>query len=132
MAKEPNNSNCECSPSLDELLDDMQNPSGKYKHLQIVLYRNINSLKLGLGQKYLVVNNVGIGVYKLNDVDYCNGSILMFFTNTFTGDKAEISLDINEKHPQVFIICWDDIKQMVYKENESKEKTDELLEFDFE
>ena len=69
MAKEPNNSNCECSPSLDELLDDMQDPSGKYKHLQIVLYRNKNSLKLGLGQKYLVVNNVGFGVYILNDVD---------------------------------------------------------------
>ena len=75
MAKEPNNSNCECSPSLDELLDDMQNPSGKYKHLQIVLYRNKNSLKLGLGQKYLVVNNVGFGVYILNDVDYSNGII---------------------------------------------------------
>lgn len=65
MAKEPNNSNFECSPSLDELLDDMQNQSGKYKHLQIVLYRNINSLKLGLGQEYLVVNKAGFGNHHL-------------------------------------------------------------------
>lgn len=63
MAKEPNNSNCECSPSLDELLDDMQDQSGKYKHLQIVLYHNNNSLKLGIGQKYLVVNKNGFGAY---------------------------------------------------------------------
>ena len=132
MAKEPNNSNCECSPSLDELLDDMQNPSGKFKHLQIVLYRNKNSLKLGLGQKYLVVNNVGFGVYILNNVDYENSTIQMFFTNTFTGDKAEISLDINEKHPQVFIICWKDIKEMVFNEYVTVVAYDELLEFDFE
>jgi len=132
MAKEPNNSNCECSPSLDELLDDMQDPSGKYKHLQIVLYRNLNSLKLGLGQKYLVVNNVGFGVYILNNVDYKNSIIQMFFTNSLTGDKAEISLDINEKHPQVFIICWKDIKQMVFNEYVTDVAYDELLEFDFE
>jgi hypothetical protein len=132
MAKEPNNSNCECSPSLDELLNDMQNQSGKYKHLQIVHYRNINSLKLGLGQKYLVVNNVGFGVYQLNEVDYCDGIIKMFFTNSSTGEQAEISLDINDEHPQVLLICWKDIKQMVFNEYVRDVVDDELLEFDFE
>lgn len=56
----------------------------------------------------------------------------MFFTNTFTGDKAEISLDINDEHPQVFIICWDDIKKMAFNENVTDVADEELLEFDFE
>jgi hypothetical protein len=71
-------------------------------------------------------------VYILNNVDYKNGIIQMSFTNTFTGDKAEINIDINDEHPEVFIICWDDIKEMVYNESANNVTDDELLEFDFE
>jgi hypothetical protein len=74
----------------------------------------------------------GFGVYQLNEIDYRDGIIKMFFTNAFIDDKAEINIDIKDKLPQVFIICWDDIKEMVYRENESNEKNEELLEFDFE
>jgi hypothetical protein len=130
MAKESNNSTCDYSATLDELIDDMQNHSDRYKHLKIILNRNHNNRSLGLGQRYLVVNNEGIGVYQLNDVDYSNGKIHMIFTNTSTGNMAKISLDVNDEHPEHFLICWNDIKQMAYAESTCYDTNDELLELE--
>ncbi|MCJ7449492.1 MAG: hypothetical protein MUO72_17590 [Bacteroidales bacterium] len=127
MEKETNNSTYQYPSTFDELIDDMQNHADRYKHLQIILNRKIEH-SLGLGQKYFVVNNIGFGVYQLNDVDYSNGKIYMTLTNTSTGNTAEISLDVNNEHPEHFLICWNDIKQMAYAESTIDYTNDELLE----
>jgi len=118
--------------TIEELLDAMQDPSGRYKHLKIIFYRNKSSLKLGLGQQYLVVNQDGFGLYQLNDINYRNGILIMMFTNPRTGNMAEITLDVNNKHPEHFLICWKDIKQLMFEENLLDIIDDELLELERE
>lgn len=117
--------------TLDELVADMELNPDKYKHLQFILNRQ-KHINLGLGQLYLVVNNVGFGLYRLEDVDYSEGVILMSFTNSATGNKAEFSLDINTKHPQVFLVNWRDIEDMVYSEVTSNYTDHELQELENE
>jgi hypothetical protein len=51
MAKNTIKSIRECPVTLDELLEAIQDPSGKYHHLQIILKRNNNNRSLG--QLYL-------------------------------------------------------------------------------
>ena len=131
MAKQTERSTYECPATPEELLDEMQDPSGKYKHLQIILTRNSINRSMGLGQQYLVVNNNGFGVYQLLNTDYCNGVIQLKLKDTYTGEIAHITLNITDKHPQLYLICWNDIKQLVYKENIDKTSTtEELLELE--
>ncbi len=93
------------------LLADMQ--MGKYKNLQIFLYRNPDKLGLGLGQKYLVVNPDGFGVLRLISVDYKSGIIQLVLINEFTDEPNEIFMDINDEHPENIFVCWEDLKNMV-------------------
>ena len=86
----------------------------------------------GLGQLYLVVNDIGFAVYRLENVDYENGLICLLFTNPTTGNFAEINLDINNKHPQVFLINWKDIEDMFCLNIASKFNDDGLLELENE
>lgn len=131
MVKMTKKSIYDCPATLDDLLNVMQDPSGGYQHLQIILKRdNTTDSRLGLGQEYLVVNKNGFGVYQLNDVDYIDGKILMRLTNKSNGNRAEISLDINNKCPQVFLLNWNDIKRMVYDEKTNNYADDVLLELD--
>ncbi len=119
-------------PTIEELLDAMEDPFGRYRYLQLIYYRNKSSLGLGLGQQYLVVNQYGFGLYQLDDVDYSNGILTMMFTNPRTGNMAEITLDVNNKHPEHFLICWKDIKQLMFEENLLDIADDELLELEGE
>ncbi len=98
--------------TLDELITDMELNPERYKHLQFILNRQ-KHMGMGLGQLYLVVNEVGFGVYRLNNVDYENDIIHLSFTNPKTLNYAEITLDIKNKHPQIFLINWKDIEDMV-------------------
>ena len=102
------------------------------KHLQIFLSRNKSNLGLGFGQKYLVVNPDGFGLYELNSVDYNAGILQMLFTNPDTGCNAEINLDVNDAHPAYIFICWKDIRNMVYDEITSSCADEDLLELDNE
>jgi hypothetical protein len=104
MEKEPNNSHCKYTLSLDELLDNMQSHPDSYEYLQVILSRKINH-SLGLGQEYLVVSSDCFGVYRLNDVKYNDGVIQMVFTNKTNGNWAQICMDINDKHPKYFLVC---------------------------
>lgn len=115
--------------TLSELVTDMESNPEKYKHLQFILNRK-KQHNLGLGQMFLVVNNVGFGLYRLDDVDYKYGVLQLSFTNPATGNNAEIILDIINKHPQVFLINWKDIKDMVYSIILSNYSDNELLELD--
>ena len=115
---------------ITDLINQMQ--EGKYKHLQIFLSRNQSNLGLGFGQKYLVVNPDGFGLYELNCVDYNAGILQMLFTKPATGNTAEINLDINDEHPAYIFICWKDIRDMVYDEIPSSCAGEDLLELDNE
>lgn len=126
MTKEPENNNSNCSPSLDELIDDMQN--GNYKHIQIFLYKDEPNHGFGMGEKYLVVNHNGFGLYRLKSVDYNDGTIQLVFINPATGNPATVNLDIKNVHPDLFVINWKDITDMVYADQ--TDAIDELLELD--
>lgn len=117
--------------TIEDLLAGMQDPSGRYMHLQVIFSRDQSSAGLGFGQRYLVVNRNGFGVYQLNGVDYNDGILQMLFTNPDTGKTAEISLDINDEHPAHFLINWNDLTKMVHTE-QTHEDADDLLELDTE
>jgi hypothetical protein len=129
MGEEPKNSICTYPSTLVELLDDMELYPNRYKHLQFILNREKHH-NLGLGQKYLVVNNIGFGLYELNCVDYSNGIIQMILTNPDTGNTSEINLDVNNEHPETYLINWKDIEDMVYAERTFDCADDELLELE--
>jgi len=93
------------------LLADMQ--MGKYKNLQIFLYRNPDKLGLGLGQQYLAVNHESFELLRLISVDYKSGIIQLVLINEFTDEPFEIYLDVNDEHPQNIFVCWEDLKNMV-------------------
>lgn len=69
---------------------------------------------MDFGQMYLVVNNVGFGLYRLDDVDYKDGVIILSFTNPSTGIMASTSVAINNKYPELFLVNWSDIEDLVY------------------
>ena len=102
--------------TLDELVNDMELHPDNYQHMQFILNRQ-KHMNLGLGQLYLVVNEIGFGLYRLNDVDYNNGIVRLSFINPATDNCAEISLDITDKHPHIFLINWKDIEEMITCEN---------------
>ena len=115
---------------LPELIEAMQ--AGKYKHLQIFLYRDKSSLDLGFGQKYLVINHNGFGVYELKSVDYNGHFLQMLFANPDTGCFAEVNLDVNNEHPEHFFFLLNDIKDMVYNEIARDYDATDLLELENE
>ncbi len=117
--------------TLDELVTDMELNPDKYKHLQFILNRQ-KHIGLGLGQLYLVVNELGFGLYRLNDVDYRNGIVRLSFINPSTDNSADMSLDITNKHPQTFLINWKDIEDMVYSGIVANYTDNELLELNNE
>ncbi len=116
---------------MDELIIDMELNPNKYKHLQFIMNRHKNP-KMDFGQMYLVVNQIGFGLYRLDSLDYQQGVILLSFTNPVTGNMAEYSLDIINKHPDVFLINWKDIEDMVYSEVSSTYYDKELRELENE
>jgi hypothetical protein len=115
--------------TLDEFIDDMQLHPDKYKYLQFIFSREKHH-RLGMGQRYLLVNRVGFGLYQLDMVDYNNGIIQMIFTNADTGNPAEINLDVNNEHPELFLINWKDIEDMVYVRRTFDCAEDESLKLD--
>lgn len=110
------------------LINDMQ--AGRYKNLQIMLYRNHPGLGLGLGQQYLVVNPDGFGVFKLDSLDYNNGIINLLLTNSLTGEPFIINLDVNDQHPEYTFICWEDLKNMVLDDIAYRFTGDDTLELE--
>lgn len=115
---------------LPELIEAMQ--AGMYKHLSIFLYRDKSSLDMGFGQRYLLVNNSGFGLYDLKSVDYNSGFLQMLFTNPDTGCFAEVNLDVNNEHPEHYAIRLHDLKDILYAEITSGIVDDELLELENE
>jgi hypothetical protein len=129
MIQETNNSTCQYPSTLDKLIDDMEKHPDRYKHLQFILNRKKHH-RLGMGQKYLAVNRGGFGLYELNSVDYSKGIITMILIIPDTGNPAEITLDVCNEHPDIYLINWKDIEEMVYAEQTFDCADDELLEIE--
>ena len=75
--------------TLDELVDDMERNPDKYKHLQFILHRKKHH-RSELGQRYLLINQDGFGVFQVSMVDYNNGFIKMLLIEPDTGIPAEM------------------------------------------
>jgi len=129
MEKETNISTYQYPSTFDELIIDSQNHPEMYQHIQIIFSRKKDE-SWDIGQRYLVVNSNGYGVYILNNLDYRDGKIYMTFTNQYTMETEKMSLDINDKHPKHYFITWEDIKEMAYDEQTQDISDDELLELD--
>ena len=131
MVQEVNNSTCQYPSTLEELVDEMEMHPDRYKHFQFILNRKKHH-RLGMGQKYLVVDRIGFGLYELICVDYSNGIITMILTTSDTGNSFKINLNVNNKHPDLFLINWKDVKDIVYAERNFDCADDELLELEDE
>jgi hypothetical protein len=131
MANKENNSTCQFPSTLDEFIDYMEKHPVRYKQLQFILNRKKHH-RLGLGQKYLVVNPVGFDLYELNSLDYSNGILQMVFTTPATGNTVKINLDVRNEHPDIYLINWKDIQEMVYAERTFDCADNVLLELEDE
>jgi len=117
--------------TLDELIMEMELYPDEYKHLQFILNRPKN-LCTDFGQLYMVVNQDGFGLYRLDNIVYKEGIIFLSFTNPATGNTAEYRIHIDNKNPNVFLINWRDIEDMVYSEIASNYTDNELQELENE
>ncbi len=115
---------------LPELIEAMQ--AGKYRHLQIFLYRDKSSLDLGFNQQYLLICRTGFGVYELKSMDYNGRFLQMDFLNRDTGCIDIMNIDVHNEHPEYLAIRWNDIKNMVYDEVVSDYNAADLLELENE
>jgi len=115
---------------LSELIEEMQ--AGRYKHLSIFLYRDKSSLDMGFNQQYLIISRHGFDVYILKSVDYNSGVLQMLFSEPDTECVIELTIDINNEHPEYLAIRWNDIKDMVYDEVVSNYNAADLLELNEE
>jgi len=63
MRKNTHQRNYGCPETLQEFIEEMKKPEGKYLHLKIILYRDANKFKMELGQRFLFINDNGFGIY---------------------------------------------------------------------
>jgi hypothetical protein len=129
MEKETNNNTYQYPSTIEELLDDGQNHPEMYKHLQIILSRKIDP-DWHHGKKYLVVSHNGFSVCQLKDLEYSDGKIFLTLINTNTGNMEKISVNVNDKYPKLFLINFEDVKNLVQVESICYDTNDELLELE--
>ena len=112
--------------TFDDLIDEMQ--SGQYAHLHIFLYRDEPKNRFDSSDRYLVVNNWGLGLYKLINLDYKDGKIQLEFTNPENGNPATVNLNINTVKPDILVINSKDIADLAIADK--PDSNDDLLELD--
>ena len=110
--------------TLDELLAGMKT-TDNYDYLKIILTKNANRT---IPQEYLMVTQTGFQVIRLLDVDFGNNGIIMTLQDVQSGMTKKITIDADDQRFKFLLISWQDIQQMVLKENRPD---DGLLEFDF-
>jgi hypothetical protein len=102
--------------------------SGKYDHMRLILSKNDDRR---MGQKYLMVSRTSFGLVKLLDIDYCENRICMALQDTCTGIIKNVHLDIDNPVFSFLLISWQDIREMMMPDRNTKQGSDDLLEFDF-
>lgn len=130
METQLQNSNQECTGTLQKLLEEMK-PGGRFSHLRIVL-SNDDTRKAELGETYLYISPDGFTICQLYDVDYFNERIWLELKDINCDRIAQVSLDINDLHPQIYLIPMADIRNIVYEYPDLESIGNELLELDYE
>ena len=130
MRKKIKNENLDYPATCKELLHALQDQTGKYQHLKFILYNDDKNLSLGMKQSFLLVSEKGFGVFNVVSVKYVKGMIKMKLKETITEKIVHLTLNINDKQPIYFLICWNDIKQLVYQDKNSFLNDIDLLELE--
>lgn len=125
--EEIHNNTCQYPETIEELVDAMEKHPDRYQHLKVFLRRDSSSDFPEFGEDYLVVSNEGFGVYKIDAVDYQNGTIILGLTETSTNKAVNYSFNINEVYPTCLFIRWKDVKNMVFQGCMDSDQNDEDL-----
>ena len=111
------NSNKISAPtSINELVEDMEKHPDMYQHLKIFLGRESNTGIPDFGEQYLAVSHDGFALYRLDSVDYHDGTIILSLTEQSTNQPVKFSVDINNLQPSCLFIRWKDIWNIVLDE----------------
>jgi len=102
--------------SLEELVQDMEKHPDLYQHLKIFLGREYASDMPDFGEQFLGVSHDGFALYRLDSVDYQNGTIILSLTEQSTNQPVKFSVDINNLQPSCLFIRWKDIWNIVLDE----------------
>mgnify|MGYP000952679228 CR=1 FL=1 len=130
MKKETSNSTCKYPSTFDELIDDMEEHPDRYKHLQIFLTRECFNGLPEFGEKFLAVSRDEFVLYRLDAVDYQNGSIILSLTEASTNQSMIYTLNIYDEKPSHIFIRWKDIEDMMCADSTCCDTNDDLLELD--
>jgi len=111
-----NNIICQYPSTLDELVQEMEKHPEMYKHLRIFQRcGSINEIPV-FGDEYLAVSHDGFGLYRIDSIDYQNGTIILTLTETSTNKSLNYMLDIYNEQPSCLFIRWKDIWNIVLDE----------------
>ena len=102
--------------SLDEMVSEMEKHPDLYQHLRIFLGRESNTGIPDFGEQYLAVSHDGFALYRLDSVDYQNGTIILSLTEQSTNQPVKFLVDINNLQPSCLFIRWKDIWNIVLDE----------------
>lgn len=102
--------------TIDKLVQEMEQHPELYQHLKIFLRRENSTGIPDFGEEFLGVSPSGFGLYRIESVDYQNGSIIISLTDTLTKELVTHSVDINNRQPSCLFIRWKDVKNMVFSE----------------
>jgi len=102
--------------TIDKLVQEMEQHPELYQHLKIFLKRENSTGIPDFGEEFLGVSPSGFGLYRIESVDYQNGSIIISLTDTLTKELVTHSVDINNRQPSCLFIRWKDVKNMVFSE----------------
>lgn len=116
--------------SINELVQEMERHPDSYQHLRIFLGRESNTDMPDFGEQYLAVSHDGFALYRLDSVDYQDGTIILSLTEQSTNQPVKFSVDINNAQPSCLFIRWKDIWNLVLDDILRSNVDDiELLEF---
>jgi hypothetical protein len=132
MARRTIINNKECPETLQELIDELKKPDGRYQHLKIIHNREANKFKMELGQRFLFINDDAFGIFYLLDFSYANGKLKLTLKENFADKIVHASINIKDKHAKFHLINWEDIKNMVFEDEIIQGNEEELLELDYD
>jgi hypothetical protein len=101
--------------NLDVLVQDMEKHPELYKHLKIFLRHENYSGIPDFGEEYLAVSHNVFVLYRLDSIDYHNGSITISLTEATTCKPVAYTPDITDERPSCLFLRWKDIRSMVFQ-----------------
>ena len=102
--------------SLDELVQEMEKHPDLYEHLRIFLGRESNTGIPDFGEQYLAVSHDGFALYRLDSVDYHDGTIILSLTEQSTNQPVKFLVDIYNEHPSCLFIRWKNVWDLILDE----------------